>query len=315
MVKSNSCSSRLELTGTTLDEQALRNVRETMASIQNQNSVKTSDNDAEESVRTLVNRLENCTTGQKCVPRIIESKCIEKIADTIKPSEMNGNGNCVGDDGGGSVIRPQTSVLINNQSIDITKANQRQRLPPVDLITQVTVNNHINFNVTALDDSMHNHRPIIINTGDTSKVKQTKPSTAAVVTNNDTKPISTTNNNQQVTANSKSIKTKTNTISFEKIKQNNCTTNGTPLMGNHTNGDKEILSQTTNDDKNIEDNQIISELAPRLVKWDTLSRFDEKNYVTNDAKLKQKPKYDDIEFEEFEVYDPNHECYDSLNSK
>uniref|UniRef100_A0A1B0CX86 Uncharacterized protein n=1 Tax=Lutzomyia longipalpis TaxID=7200 RepID=A0A1B0CX86_LUTLO len=52
----------------------------------------------------------------------------------------------------------------------------------------------------------------------------------------------------------------------------------------------------------------------KMVKWGTLNKFDEKNYVTNDTKLKHKKKYDEMEFEEFEVLDPNGECYDSLNS-
>lgn len=49
----------------------------------------------------------------------------------------------------------------------------------------------------------------------------------------------------------------------------------------------------------------------KMIKWSSLnSKFDEKFYVTNDTKLKEKKVYDEMEFEEFEVND----CYDSLNS-
>lgn len=71
----------------------------------------------------------------------------------------------------------------------------------------------------------------------------------------------------------------------------------------------------------------------RMIKWSSLNaKFDEKFYVSNDAKLKQKKIYDEMEFEEFQVYDTTvaqggaaasqattggavaSECYDSLNS-
>lgn len=74
----------------------------------------------------------------------------------------------------------------------------------------------------------------------------------------------------------------------------------------------------------------------KMIKWGSLNatqKFDEKFYVSNDAKLRQRKVYDEMEFEEFEVYDtataaaaaaaaasatttttPVNECYDSLNS-
>ncbi|ETN60001.1 hypothetical protein AND_008391 [Anopheles darlingi] len=60
--------------------------------------------------------------------------------------------------------------------------------------------------------------------------------------------------------------------------------------------------------------------SPKLVNWSTIGRFDERQYFANDRKLIEKRKYDDMEFEEFEVLDPNappssEQHYDSLNSK
>uniref|UniRef100_A0A182FC58 Uncharacterized protein n=2 Tax=Anopheles albimanus TaxID=7167 RepID=A0A182FC58_ANOAL len=70
----------------------------------------------------------------------------------------------------------------------------------------------------------------------------------------------------------------------------------------------------------IAEQRKIDELtSPKLVNWSTIGRFDERQYFANDRKLIEKRKYDDMEFEEFEVLDPNappsSEHYDSLNSK
>lgn len=250
--------------------------------------------DAEESVRTLVNRLENGTIPQKCVPRIIESKCIEKFTDAVKPSQVNGVHQS-----------PPTPVLINNQSMDVTKANQRQRVPPVDLITQVTVNNHINFNAQPIDDDKHQHR---LTNGDANKCKQTKSSLCTPVVSG--KQLQSTVAECQPVTIVKSNKKSVSKTTFENVTKNENKIQVEQSVAVDSNGND---NQTQMD---MVDGQLVAEpLAPRLVKWNTLSRFDEKNYVTNDAKLKQKPKYDDIEFEQFEVYDPSHECYDSLNSK
>lgn len=269
----------------------MRDVRETMEqSIERQQSPTPDTVDAEESVRTLVNRLENGTIPQKCVPRIIESKCIEKMPDAIKPSLMNDSDQL-----------PPTSppVLINNQSIDVTKANQRQRLPPVDLITQVTVNNHINFNASPIEDVIHHQR---LTNGHVNKAKPPKSSPAV-------KQLSSTAGERQTVTIVKSNKKNVSKTTFENVMKNEKKMQEQPVKTDSNGTDEQTQMDTA-------DRQLIGEpLAPRLIKWNTLSRFDEKNYVTNDAKLKQKPKYDDIEFEEFEVYDPNHECYDSLNGK
>lgn len=65
----------------------------------------------------------------------------------------------------------------------------------------------------------------------------------------------------------------------------------------------------------LKDNQDQQSNSGRLIKWESVnSKFDEKFFIANDQKLKQQKKYDEMDFEEFEVYDPRNECYDSLNS-
>lgn len=43
---------------------------------------------------------------------------------------------------------------------------------------------------------------------------------------------------------------------------------------------------------------------PKVVSWTTIGKFDEKLYCVNDKTLIEKKKYDEMEFEEFEVFDP-----------
>uniref|UniRef100_A0A1B0CX85 Uncharacterized protein n=2 Tax=Lutzomyia longipalpis TaxID=7200 RepID=A0A1B0CX85_LUTLO len=133
LVKSNSCSSRLELVGTgklnsTCSPNKIASVEQ--EKIQENGSEEHSlDAETEQSVRTIVERLETGAIHQKPVPRIIESKCIEKI----------GNDDAKGGTGDG------TTMTINNQLTEGGKSSEHRSLGPVELITQVTVNNHISF--------------------------------------------------------------------------------------------------------------------------------------------------------------------------
>lgn len=312
MVKSNSCSSRLELTGTGIDEQ-LRETKQHISAIENRSKPPTVD--AEESVRTMVNRLETGAINQKEVPRIIESKCIEKVVD---PNKIIENEELI-----------DTSVSINSQMID----EQQSRLGPVDILRQVTVNNHINFTP-----------PVVV--GNDSK-STTTTNTATVTQRNqkhqnnhlpETLRTNKVPRNRNVdlafemnkTAKEKSDEMKkviTNEVLLEENQQTNKTSfrNAKNLLNEtqmtiqvcSTKRENGVRESNTNEGQDEQQQQSTQSLR-QLVKWNTLSRFEEKNYVANDVKLKQKPKYDEIEFEEFQVYDPNNtnnECYDSLNDK
>lgn len=283
MVKSNSCSSRLELAGTGLDEQQLRENQSIMQSIQNRSETM-SGLDAEESVRTMVSRLEvgAINNHQKSMPRIIESKCIEKMNDSIKtPEQQEQNAHTRADD----------------------KDSSRLDM----LLTTAQVNSHINYNNPSLQ---------------IGTVQPMQPELRTKVVRNRNVDLATKSESNKDAMGKSSIETygttDTSTTYIKNAKNllNHLNEVAQPPTTVTSSKKLDSTMNSVNEEKNADDAQNL--LAPRLVKWNTLSKFDEKNYVTNDVKLKQKPKYDEIEFEEFQVFDPsnpNAECYDSLNSK
>lgn len=274
LVKSNSCSSRLELAGTNIQEQ-----KQKLADLNSihlhQNSTQNSEEFPEESVRSLVNRLETGKINQSTAPRIIESKCIEKTDREL--------------------------VTINSQLIEAKNV----QIGSVDLITQVTVNNHISFSKVAGNTQL----PATLDNNTKNKVSRNKNVDLAFSPN---APVSKITKEMEISSK------KTQTI--ESLNENS----------NSFNAAKEILLQKLEENENEQLTKIaenknnttsgfkrnVSDVnGPRMVKWESLSKFDDKFYVTNDVKLKDKKKYHEMEFEEFEVVDPHGECYDSLNSK
>lgn len=335
-----------------LDEEQLRSNQKLMQGIQQRVGSTSPVQDAEESVRTLVSRLEYGAINQKPVPRIIESKCIEKIGDQVKTASQQEQS-------------PLTlSNTTHNTSI-VDLANEPSLKPVADIIAQVTVNNHISFVAAPMNT---NPTPVV---GKIMKPALTRTASQPQNSTTQTKSITKVGRNRNVDLAYTSATTKSTTSTIPQkhnsiSQQINAEKNAKNLL-NHisethamdpppsmvstkkpsstiavtaqpplnttvhhaTNpkGQQPKLdtsaappAPTTTALETTEDGNAL--LAPRLVKWNTLSWFDEKNYVTNDVKLKAKPKYDEIEFEEFEVYDPNNpasnnsgnECYDSLNS-
>lgn len=349
LVKSNSCSSRLELAGTGLDEKQLRDNQTIMESIQNRSL--SPQPDAEESVKTLVSRLEIGAINQKSMPRIIESKCIEKMTDSIKTPEQ----------------QEQHALTVKNYST----IKDEPRLRPVDILTQVTVNNHISYSppaqlnphaITTVQplpplpstdtnrlnkvgrnrnvDLAFNSMNKSVNTS-SSQSEVAPPSAKSIITPattmattktilSTTAPKTLERENQHASLINSAVSTTYLKNAKNLLNHNSdaAATTQPPTMvstrrdSGNSNNNSNIINHNNKSNRNdtvanidVAENPV----GPRLVKWNTLSKFDEKNYVTNDVKLKQKPKYDDIEFEEFEVFDPNKppntECYDSLNDK
>lgn len=310
--------------------------------------------DAEESVRTLVSRLEFGHMQSQSKPRIIESRCIEKHTEPVRSAQQ----------------QEQSPLQSTAQSLLVHETPEElARLKPVaDLIAQVTVNNHISFASPALVAASVKQQAPSAQRAATEKEKSTPAATAKVGRNrnvdlalsmsanaNATKEhlkgtaqttavaltvlgdshkhaasaiqhtpqqqqqqhqVSTKNarnliSGDEATASSSAATTTTSTLVAQASMQMGTKRNG---------GGGGNVPQSNDVAADDAENGAGSVVGPRLVKWNTLSKFDEKNYVTNDAKLKLKPKYDEIEFEEFEVFDPNNpqpnsECYDSLNDK
>lgn len=348
LVKSNSCSSRLELAGTGLDEEQLRHTQTIMEDIHNRSASPVQD--AEESVRTLVSRLEFGQMHPKTTkPRIIESRCIEKHAEPVRNAQQQEQ----------SPLATATTAPGTGAAIE-TSAEELARLKPVaDLIAQVTISSHIaSFASPALVASVKPKakEPIAASPANanastaTTKLVRNRNVDLAIgmsagnATTKEQSPLKGPGNNVVVSLpggaatdrERKQHPTATGVV--VNINQQVSAKNAKNL-NNHERG-VDVTSTTSAAQVKIgasesahvsdRDNDATADAAGqvggggggplRLVKWNTLSKFEEKNYVTNDAKLKLKPKYDEIEFEEFEVFDPNNpqnnnECYDSLNDK
>lgn len=283
LVKSNSCSSRLELAGTNIQEQ-----KQKLADLNSihlyQNSSKALEEFPEESVRSLVNRLETGTINQTTAPRIIESKCIEKM--------------------------DREPVTINSQLIEA----KNDRVGSVDLITQVTVNNHISFAKVA----GNTQSTTVLDNNNKNKVCRNKNVDLAFSSNK-----SVTKNLQDSEFNDKSSNENLNNnfndvkeILLQKNEENQNEKFNKNKMFEKSIQVKLTKNTESNNNKFLDAERKVSDVnSPRMVKWESLSKFDDKFYVTNDVKLKDKKKYDEMEFEEFEVLDPHSECFDSLNSK
>lgn len=257
LVKSNSCASRLELTGTHLDEnQFNRN-----------NSVSNLEN--EESVRTIIRRIESNSFNSNKVPRIIESRCIEKSNDPKSKHIQFQFG------------KDANSILANQLKGD--------RLGPLQILSQVSVNNHIN-NINAATANAND-----------------KPLKSNIIPRNKNVDLAlelSKNPGQGKNLVIKMSKDKTNGLSENDDKIANPPK--TKLIDKD--GMQSIMDDLNATIAKAHENHIASGKAnhqiPKLVKWDTITAYDEKNYIANDVSLKQKPKYDEIEFESYEVIEP-----------
>lgn len=320
LVKSNSCASRLELTGTNhtnhIDDNRLNNRNNSVSNL-----------DHEESVRTIIRRIESNSFNLKKVPRIIESKCIEKTAANDSKSKHVQ-----------FQFGKDAEAILANQAVTtsstaaatpttIPPTTKVDRLGPAEILSQVSVNNHINSingsgigvaavaaaaaaaaladkppfktnmlsrnrNVDLALELSKNQNKIAISKLSKDKANGIKKNGAGDTI--DTTPTKTTNGSPTKASNApkakiidnESLQTMMDDLSAAIAKTEiNHQNNGT---GPGTGGNTKVIQQ-----------------VPKLTKWDTLTAFDEKNYIANDISLKQKPKYDDIEFEEFEVIDPN----------
>ncbi|XP_052897889.1 protein javelin [Anopheles moucheti] len=359
LVKSNSCSSRLELAGTGKTPPDLLRPNGRMRGrhiLPEENSTRCTAEatieEPEESVRDMVSRLEsgNATLTARTTnkPRIIESRCIEKY-------------------------EPEPAITINNQTT-AEGALASDRKSPSGL-EPVTVNNHINV-VQPVPQPPPIPGPLVIppllrggpaKTLPVCEIPTATASPTTVATSMERPPkvcrnknvdlafaatmkqlvglngsgtvrqpsavkkspsqasVTMESNDQQQSPpesapTSAASVTKTVTFNFTNGSSETAT-NGSE-ESHHTNG---APTHTVDHSENLRPSAIAEQrkadelTSPKLVNWSSIGRFDERQYFANDRKLIEKRKYDDMEFEEFEVLDPNappsSEHYDSLNSK
>lgn len=326
------------MAGTGLDEQQLRHNQALMQNIHQYDDDSASPDghvrNAEESVRTLVSRLEyGHIQARQSKPRIIESRCIEKHTESARNPQQQ-----------------EQSPLMTSATTTAaaTTSEELARLKPVaDLIAQVTVNQHIASFASPALVAAHNKIPAPA-AATTAKLGRNRNVDLAIsLSANLNAAKENLKGTSQTTVAALSVagalpshkQVVNNKPAHQQIIYERCdksTTTSTTVAASEMsggggivvdviankrpNGIKDTVDNSSGHAGQDADNATTMSTSQRLVKWNTLSKFDEKNYVTNDAKLKQKPKYDEIEFEEFEVFDPNNphtnsECYDSLNDK
>ncbi|XP_052566246.1 protein javelin [Culex pipiens pallens] len=342
LVKSNSCSSRLELAGTgktppdlmknqhgstdtgsgrpklpkpSSDGSSNSTIHNELKL--NQSELPPSIEEPEESVRDLVSRLESHTPlSVRSKPRIIESKCIEKTDEgKAEPA----------------------AITINNQSMEVVTASIPEE-PPMEEPPKagVTVNNHITVPGQLLIPSLlkgqkapepaavTDHRPPKV-----CRNKNVDLAFSATITKASNKPAKEKEN----LARKSSLVSATTADTVDSLEHIPAAPVKTVTFKDDENNNRGEVEQHENLKPSVIAEQRKSDelTSPKLVNWSLLgtTKFDERQYFANDKKLIEKRKYDDMEFEEFEVLDPNGvvqqqqqqqqqqkegECYDSLNS-
>lgn len=270
LIKSNSCNSRLELAGTRFNDGPLHKFCSRNRSISN----------TEDTVRNIIHRIETNAIQDKRVPRIIESKCIEKsVTDAAKPKS--------------NVAFRKEDLMGLSKSMD--------RLGPIEILSQVSVKNHIN----AIGMKAHSSSNI-----------STKPSKDILLPRNKDVDLALhmnikSNKEKDKVKPALSRKESTNgknrssEIRSGKTGPITATVRPTSMLTKAELDERQLLKE--NHKAILEDlckvvarSEEEKSKKNNLVKWDSL----EKNYFANDMALKRKPKYDDIEFEEFEVIEP-----------
>lgn len=282
LVKSNSCSSRLELTGTGLEKGHSDTMEEMRKIIHTPRDSSPSDDkkdfdEHEETVKDMVSKLESKNAVVvPSKPRIIESKCIEKVAKELSP---------------------KATVTATASDRVVTSPSE----------SSVTVNSHTN------SGSSHPH--------DDAEAKQTKVvrnknvdlALASVTrrhehlknpkaSSGDTENLAQKESLNEMPAKWSSIcKMESVEMVKNQDKMNVRPTNqsDSPLPPALKSAQK---STANGDEKHV-----------KMVNWSTVGSPLGKEYIANDRNLIQTKVYDEMEFEEFEVMGEQH--YDSLNSK
>lgn len=275
LIKSNSCNSRLELAGTRFNDGPLHKFCARNRSISH----------TEDTVRNIIQRIESNALQEKRVPRIIESKCIEKAASDASKVKPN------------SVRKDDLTGL--SKSMD--------RLGPIEILSQVNVKNHINAiglkaNGSNLNQQQHPSKPtkemLVPRNKDVDlalhmNIKANNKDKTKVIVPKKEISISTTKK-EKANGDIRSGKTGPITATVRPTSMlTKAELDERALKENH----KAILEDLC---KTVARSEEEKSKRNNLVKWDSL----EKNYFANDVALKRKPKYDDIEFEEFEVIEP-----------
>lgn len=318
------------------DENEEYNNGETIETAENEYETK-EDLEHEETVKDMIYKLE-AKNFSATKPRIIESRCIEKVPRDAK-------------------------VTINNQTFEGTSeksSNLNSPLSPSSLIQNAYSIDSSSENVT-----VNNHISIL--NGTTEPIAESQNNTKMTQSSESVEIVKSTNGNKVSSAKPKIVRNKNVDLAMIAVNKKNdvmknpkglCNSvdiKSLPLAHNHSNNDiQEIPNNHHNHERKswdisasmmqsveivrhqdkincshsvkshtaaveeqdkslVDDQQQQQQLQPtvKMVNWGTVGILN-KEYFANDNKLVQLKPYDEMEFEEFEVAG---EHYDSLNSK
>lgn len=240
----------------------------------------------EESVKDMVNRLELKKAAVPSKPRIIESKCIEKVSSKDQMSPK---------------------VTINQQSF--------AKVLPTET---VTVNNHKNSGSGHLQQQ-HQEADVTVKQQTTTKIVRNKNVDLALASVNARSellknPKASSGDTENLAPKGK-FKEQHEIANDKQSKWSNiCKMESVEMVKNQEK--KNIKNYASNDPSSLKSSLSKSELSDdrhvKMVNWSTVGSSLGKEYITNDRNLIQTKIFDEMEFEEFEVMG---EHYDSLNSK
>lgn len=281
-MKSNSCSSRLELTGTGLEKGNFNATEEMKNIIHNHRDSSPSDDNKkasasehEESVKDMVSRLESKNVAPT-KPRIIESKCIEKVSKDLS----------------------STKVTVNHQTFEKVKAET------------VTVNNHISSALNSGSNSPQDD-PVeaTVSKAKVVRNKNVDLALASVTKRNEhLKNPKASSGDTENLAQKESLKSLPELANVKQSKWSNiCKMESVEMVKN-----QDKINIKSHPNHHIEASAPKSMTDIKMVNWSTVGSALGKEYIANDRSLIQTKIYDEMEFEEFEVMG---EHYDSLNSK
>lgn len=278
LVKSNSCSSRLELTGTDLEKGNSDAMEEMRKIIHTPRESSPSDDkkdfdEHEETVKDIVNKLESKKNSSFVAskPRIIESKCIEKVSLDLSPKV--------------SVNQQQPFEKVKSESVTVNNNQMNSgSIHPHDDVeakqTKVVRNKNVDLALASVTRRHEHLKNPKASSGDTEKLAQKESL------------------NEMPAKWSSICKMESVEMVMNQDKLNTIKGQVDPLPP----ALKSAKKSTSNaDEKHV-----------KMVNWSTVGNPLEKDYIANDRNLIQTKIYDEMEFEEFEVMG---EHYDSLNSK
>lgn len=380
LIKSNSCSSRLELAGTgklppdlenhsrhmlspspeVVAEEDEDEIHEEEEEGEHEDTQSISDPEPEETVRDIVSKLEHKSSqGQNNhKPKIIELHLKPKINGT-NPVTINNQSletNAIS-----SQNSTNKTIVINSNTNELP---EKKPVEPIKTSSIVSVNNHLTVTTMMkpsqrLQERIDKHEAARVNKVCRNKDVDLAFTNVQNVQNNkshdngnkksntppmdrdelDTTPThlkrdlinekqydSLDDNDSDTDSDSDTLVYKISNASSINISDNNGNNKSSDTI--ETSRKSSISSQNGNSNASTTtaSSQVVSKTASaaavekiptpteiinnnnskaKTVSWTTLGKFDGKLYNVNDKTLIEKKKYDEMEFEEFEIYDPS----------